>query len=153
MRCPRLRQNHLPTCIPLPYHHSLIANQPPSQRPHFFAADEMADQSGSPRFQTLFESALQAYEKETGVTLAQHPLAQRLQSCHASQNIITLLQGQVQAFDRFRRDKIVNTIKASVSILTPLSAAAFLPAAESDTFGLVRPEALMALFHFSDHFF
>jgi hypothetical protein len=107
----------------------------------------MADQPGSPRFQPLFESALQAYEKTTGVTLAQHPLAQQLQSCHSAQDVITLLQGQVQAFDELRRDKIIKSIKATVSILTPLSAS--LP----DSFGLVRPEALMALFHFSDDFF
>jgi hypothetical protein len=109
----------------------------------------MADQSGSPRFQTLFESAFQAYEKKTGVTLAQHPLAQQLQGCHSTQEIITILQGQVQAFDEFRRDKIINSIKTTVSILTPLSAAASLP----DAFGLVRPEALMMLFHSSDHLF
>jgi hypothetical protein len=109
----------------------------------------MTDQSGSPRFQTLFESAFQAYEKKTGVTLAQHPLAQQLQGCHSTQEIITILQGQVQAFDEFQRDKIINSIKTTVSILTPLSAAASLP----DAFGLVRPEALMMLFHSSDHLF
>jgi len=109
----------------------------------------MTDQSGSPRIQILFESALQAYEKKTGVTLAQHPLAQQLQGSQSTQEIITILQGQVQAFDEFRRDKIIKSIKATVSILNPLSAAASLP----DAFGLVRPEALMALFHFSDHLF
>jgi len=110
----------------------------------------MAHQSRSARFQTLFESALQAYEKKTGVTLAQHPLAQQLQSCHSTQEVITLLQGQVQAFDEFRRDKIIKSIKATVLILTPLSAAASL----ADAFGLVvRPEALMALFYLSDHLF
>jgi hypothetical protein len=109
----------------------------------------MADQSGFARFQTLFESALQAYEKTTGVTLAQHPLSQQIQSCHSAQDIITLLQGQVQAFDEFRRDKIMRSIKATVSILTPLSVAASLP----DALGLVRPEALMALSHFLTVFF
>jgi hypothetical protein len=108
----------------------------------------MADQSESPQFQTLLESALRAYEEKTGVTLNQHPLVQQIQSCHSAQDNIILLQGQVQAFDEYRRDKIINSIKATVSILTPLSAAASLP----DAFGLVRcPEALMALFRFSDH--
>ena len=37
----------------------------------------MANQS---RVQELFESALQAYEKKTGITLAQHPLFMKLQS-------------------------------------------------------------------------
>ena len=97
----------------------------------------MADQSGSARFQTLFESALLAYEKKTGVALAQHPLAQQIQSCHSAQDIITILQGRAQAFDEFRRDKIIKSIKATVSILTPLSTAASL----ADASGLVRPEA------------
>ena len=109
----------------------------------------MADRSGPARFQTRFEPALRAYEKKTGVSLAQHPLAQQLQSSNTAQDGILVLQGQVQAFDEFQRDKIIKSIKATLSILTPLSAAASL----ADTFGLVRPEALMALFRFSDRFF
>jgi hypothetical protein len=116
-----------PTPIPLP-------------KTSFLANDEMADQSGSP--QTPFESALRAYEEKTGVTLAQHPLAQQVQSCQSTHDITTLLQGQVQAFDESRRDKIIRSIKATVSILTPLSAAASLP----DAFGLVRLEALWHCF-------
>jgi hypothetical protein len=108
----------------------------------------MADQSGSHRFQTPFESALRAYEEKSGVTLAHHPLAQQLQSCHSAQDVMTLLQGQVQAFDELRRDKIIKSVEATVSILIPLSAAASLP----DAFGLVRPETLIPLFHFSDRF-
>jgi hypothetical protein len=38
----------------------------------------MTDQSGSTRFRELFDSALRAYEKETGVTLAIHQLAVKL---------------------------------------------------------------------------
>ena len=109
----------------------------------------MADQSEFARFQELFESALCVYEEKTGVSLAQHPLSQQLQNCHSAQDIIAILQGQVQAFDEFQRDKIIRSIKATVLILTPLSAAASL----ADAFGLVRPDALVALFHFSDHFF
>jgi len=45
----------------------------------------MADQSlaRSARFQVLFESALQAYKKRTGITLAEHPLTVELESCHS----------------------------------------------------------------------
>jgi hypothetical protein len=109
----------------------------PFQKSHSFTTTEMADPSGSARFQTLFESALQVYEEKTGVALAQHPLVQQLQSSHPAQDIITLLQGRVHAFNEFRRYKIINSIRATVSILTPLSAAASLP----DAFGLVRLRA------------
>ena len=95
---------------------------------------EMADHSGSTRFQALFESALQAYERKTGVKLAQHPLALDLQSCDTVDNIIILLQGQTQAFSDFReRDRMMKAVKATVSILNPLSEAASLV----DAVGLV----------------
>jgi hypothetical protein len=101
----------------------------------------MADQSGSTRFQALFESALQAYERKTGVILAQHPFALDLQSCDTVDNIITLLQGQTQAFSGFReRDRMMKAIKTTVSILTPLSDATSLV----DAVGLVSQKALMA---------
>jgi hypothetical protein len=84
----------------------------------------MADQSGSSRFEALWESALQAYENKTGVALAQHPLALGLQTCHSIDDIATLLQSRAQAFDDFRqKDRIMTTIKTTVSILTPLSQA------------------------------
>jgi len=103
----------------------------------------MADYSGSARFQALFESALQAYEKKTGITLAQHPLARQLESCHSIEDTITLLQRQVGAVnDSQANDRIMKAIKTTVSILTPLSDAASL----ADAVGLVREKVLMACF-------
>jgi hypothetical protein len=82
----------------------------------------MADQSESARFQVIFESALQAYEKKTGVKLAEHPLAIQLQTCHSIDDVTTLLQGRAQAFNDFQgSDRIFKSIKTTVSILTPLS--------------------------------
>jgi hypothetical protein len=108
----------------------------------------MANQSGSTRFEALWESALQAYENKTGVALAQHPLTLSLQTCHSTDDIATLLQRRAQAFDDIRqRDRMMKTIKTTVSILTALSHAASLA-------GLVRQKALMpcstSLTFFSD---
>jgi len=98
----------------------------------------MDDQAGSARWQELFDSALQAYERKTGVILAQHPLAVQLQSCHSVEDIITLLQGRARAFSDFReRDRIMESTKTIVSILNPLSDATSLP----DAVGLVRQKA------------
>ena len=84
----------------------------------------MADQS---RFCALFESALQSYEKKAGVNLAEHPLALQLQSCHSVESIIAVFQGQAQAFSEFQgSDRLVKSIKSTVSILTRLSATASL---------------------------
>ena len=87
----------------------------------------MTDQPASARFQALLERALQEYEKKAGATLAdiENSLAIRLQRCHSVDDITTLLQDKTQAFDDFQqRDRIYKAIKATVSILTPISARA-----------------------------
>ena len=85
----------------------------------------MTDQPGSSRFQALLESALQEYEKKPGVILAdwEDSLAIRLQRCHSIDDIATLLQDKAQAFNDLRqRNRIFKSIKATVSILAPISA-------------------------------
>jgi hypothetical protein len=100
----------------------------------------MADQPGSTSFQLLFDSALQGYERKTGVNLIKHPLALQLQNCHSVEEITSLLQGQTQAFNDFREnDKIIKSIEIIVSILSPLSAAASL----TNAVGVVRRNVLV----------
>jgi hypothetical protein len=95
----------------------------------------MADRSASTRVRALFEFALQAYEKKTGITLTKHPLAVQLQSCHTVESITGLVQDQALAFCEFQgKDRIMKSIKSTVSILTTLSATACL----GDAIGLVR---------------
>ena len=60
----------------------------------------MSEQSGSARFQELFESALRAYEKKTGITLSRHPLAMKLQTCDSVEGITALLQDQAKGFKK-----------------------------------------------------
>ena len=101
----------------------------------------MAHQSESTRFQALFEPALQAYEKKAGVSFAQHPLAIKLQSCDTVEAITGLFQDQAQAFGHLQgSDKIMKSIKTTVSILSKISSAASL----ADAFGLVRQKGFMA---------
>ena len=126
---------------PLSRHCFVADQQSSSHRPHPFPTRDMTDQPGSARFQALLESALQAYEKKAGVTLAdsEDSLAIRLQCCHSIDDITTLLQAKTQAFDDFRqRDKIFKSINATVSILTPISALVSV----ADDAGLVRQEVL-----------
>ena len=99
----------------------------------------MTDQPGSARFQALLESAIQDYEKKPGVTLAdsEDSLAIRLQRCCSIGDITTLLQDKSQAFNDLRqRDRIFKSIKATVSLLTPVSAVVSV----ADSAGLVRPK-------------
>jgi hypothetical protein len=107
----------------------------------------MTDQPGSSRFQALLESALQLYEKKAGVTLADfgESLVIQLQSCHSIDHISTLLQDKVQAFDDLQqRDRILKSIKATVSILAPISAIS----SAADDLGLVRQRSSRPVLHF-----
>jgi hypothetical protein len=97
----------------------------------------MAHQSESTRFQTLFELALQVYEEKAGVSLAQHPLAIKLQSCDTIEAITGFLQDQAQVFRHFQgSDKVMESIKMIVSTLSKI--------ASVNAFGLVRQKALLA---------
>ena len=100
----------------------------------------MGDQSGSAHFQALFDSALQAYEKDTGVPLADHPLAAQLQDCHSVESITLLLQHQAKHFGDFRgKNRVMKLIESTVSILSTLSANTAL----GGSISLVRQNALM----------
>ena len=100
----------------------------------------MAHQSGSAHFQALLESALRVYEKKAGVSLAEHSLALKIQNCDSVDGIPAIFQDQAQTFrDLQASDKIMKSIKATVSILSKLSSAASL----ADVFGLVLQGVLM----------
>jgi hypothetical protein len=96
----------------------------------------MNHQSGSSSFQALFESALQNYETQTGIPLANHPFAQQLQNCQSVESVTVLLQEQAQAFSKFREsDKIIKSLKGVVSVLSRVSATAAL----GQAIGMVCP--------------
>jgi len=83
----------------------------------------MAEQSGSSCFRALFESALQDYQKQTGIILPDHPFAEQLQNPHSVESITALLQGQAQVFGGFQgSDRIMKSLKSVVSVLFSLSA-------------------------------
>ena len=137
------------THAPLSRGHFLAVDQSRSQKLLFFPAQDMAHQPDSARFQTLFEPALQAYEKKAGVSLAQHPLAIKLQNSDSVEAITSLLQDQARAFvDLQGSDKIMKSIKTTVSILSKLSSVASLV----DAFGLVYKQELVPYFHTFDCF-
>jgi hypothetical protein len=78
----------------------------------------MTDQSG---FQAHFDTALQTYERMTGIILAQHPLVVQLESCVSVGDTTAFLQRQAEPVSDFQaRDKIMKSIETVVSILTSL---------------------------------
>jgi hypothetical protein len=97
-------------------------------------ACNMGDHSESTSFRALFESAFQAYEKTTGISLTEHPLAMQIQSCHPVESMTALVQDQASAFNEFRgNDRVTQLVKTTLSILTKLFTAASL----GDAVGLV----------------
>ena len=85
----------------------------------------MDDQPGSFHLQVLFEAAIQDYETQTGITLANHPLAEQLQNCDSVESITAVLRDQTQAFSQFLgNDKVLKPLKKVVSVLYKLSATA-----------------------------
>jgi hypothetical protein len=101
----------------------------------------MADQPRSARLQQLFEPSLLAYETKTTIELAEHSLAIRFQHYD---DVTSLLQGQVQAFsDIQQNDRIINSIKTIVTILSPLSSAASFV----EPFSVVPPKGDYGMFY------
>ena len=99
----------------------------------------MGDQLASSQLQVLFEVALQDYEKQTGIALVRHPLADKLQNCDSVESVTAVLHEQIQAFSEYRdKDKVLKPIKKAVSVLCKLSSTASF----GRDIGLVRPSAV-----------
>jgi hypothetical protein len=81
----------------------------------------MNDQGQSPHFRSLFESALHDYQRQTGTTLANHPLAEQIRSV---ESITAVLYEQARAFSEFKGDdgRIMDSLQSVVSILCAVSA-------------------------------
>jgi hypothetical protein len=104
---------------------------------------DMANQSESTRFKVRFESALQTYQQTTGLTLAEHPLAVELRSCHSVDSITAILKREARTSnDVLGSHRIKSSIESIVSMLSALSTTASL----GDATNLVRREALRAIF-------
>jgi len=95
----------------------------------------MSDRSRS----SLFESALQDYERQTGIELVKHPLAERLEDCHSVESVVIVLQEQVQIIGDLRGGdddggRIMKSLRGAVLSLHTLSTSTPV----GDVFGLVR---------------
>ena len=96
----------------------------------------MGDHSRSSHLRVLFDAALRDYQMQTGIALAEHPLADKLQNCDSVESFTAVLCEQKQAFGELQRnDKILKPLKKAVSVLYKLSATANF----GQDIGLVRP--------------
>ena len=125
---PNLKDVTLIIGVRLGFHRSIIPYIPRLGTTNFYQDHHnMSDQPGVSHFQVLFESALLDYQRQTGIALANHPLAEQLQTCHSAESITALLQEQLLAFGVIREsDKIMGSLKNVVSVLSKISATAAL---------------------------
>ena len=85
----------------------------------------MNDQSGSSNLRVLFDAALEDYKKQTGIELAEHPLAERLQDGNTVDSVAAILREQAQDFKEFReKDKVLKPLKKVLTVLNILPSAA-----------------------------
>jgi hypothetical protein len=85
----------------------------------------MSDRSRSSHLRGLFEAALNDYKRQTGIELAEHPLAERLQDCNSAESVTAILREQAQDFKEFReKDKVLKPLKKVLAILHILPSAA-----------------------------
>ncbi len=99
----------------------------------------MGSPPGSSRLQEFFEAALLDYEKQTGIDLVKHTLADLLQDCNSAEDVATVLSKQAKDFKEFReKDKVLNPLKKVLTVLHLVSSAPSI----AKHVGLVRPKAL-----------
>ena len=98
----------------------------------------MSDESGPPYFQALFEVVFRDYERLTGKSLANHPPAEKLQSCDSVESVIAVLREQTGASNEIRgKDRILKPLKNVLSVLRELSSASAVDFGQH--FGLLCP--------------
>ena len=84
----------------------------------------MSDQSGSSRLRVLFEVALEDYRQQTGIELAKHPLAERLQNCNSVESATAILREQAQDLKELReQDKVLKPLRRVLTVLHGLPSA------------------------------
>ena len=87
----------------------------------------------------LFQTALDDYKKQTGIELAKHPLAERLQDCDSVESVTDILREQAKDFDKFReKDKLLKPLKKVLTVLHLISSAPSV-ADNAQHFSLVCP--------------
>ena len=80
--------------------------------------------SSSSNFQSIFNAALDAYERKTESNLLTHPLAAQIQSCDSPTAILYVLQELIQQFDRHHRSdqRLTNWLGPTINVLYAFSA-------------------------------
>ena len=76
------------------------------------------------KFASIFNAAVEKYNRKTKQDLAKHPLLPRLQSCESPEAILTVLREQTPEFDQSQNsgDGLTNWVTPTVNVLYSFSA-------------------------------
>ena len=81
--------------------------------------------TGQSNSRVLFAAAFKDYKQQTGIELAEHPLAERLQDCNSVESVTAILREQAQDFEEFREKyKVFKPLEKVLTVLRGLSFAA-----------------------------
>ena len=77
----------------------------------------------SPELKSLFETALNEFEKRAGTNLVRHQIIDKLVNCESADSVVDILQEQAPTFRNFRGDdgKLMTWLKRTVNVLYTLS--------------------------------
>ncbi|KAH9016474.1 hypothetical protein EDB84DRAFT_1630582 [Lactarius hengduanensis] len=80
--------------------------------------------ASSLQFESIISAALGEFKKMTGKNLLDDWLAKELQSCDSVEAVMDIIQGQAEAFDKFKNggSKLMKCIRSSVYVLYTISA-------------------------------
>jgi hypothetical protein len=76
-----------------------------------------------PELKSLFETALNEFEKRAGTNLIHHQIINKFLNCESADSVISIIQEQAQAFRSYRGDdgKLMTWLKRTVNVLYTLS--------------------------------
>ena len=103
----------------------LLCPQAPNQS---LSANNMShipsNSASSTSFETIFNAALEEYERKTKKNIASHPLAAQLKSCDSPSAILAVLRAQVQESDKSQSadERLTKWLDPTVNVLCAFSA-------------------------------
>jgi hypothetical protein len=75
-------------------------------------------------YQTIFDSALEAYKRKTGTDLTKDPLLRSLETCDSADAVLTLLRAQIlgPGPSQSNRDNLTTWLDPTVNVINAFSA-------------------------------
>ena len=83
----------------------------------------LTSSTSSSNYQSIFDNAIEAYEKKTKRDLRSHPLLDKLQNCDSPDAVLSVLYEQIPGFDQSRGTdhKLTKWLNPTVNVLCTFS--------------------------------